>query len=112
LRGDKVEVEPVEDTGFLLLSGFMMVEVKLIDGVLFFECRLPPSEVDGLVPAVLQFNVRQEIQGCHDVKVFLCGVLPGRVELLEPPLEAEVSELVFEPLGVGHGRVLLMTKAS
>jgi hypothetical protein len=32
--------------------------------------------------------------------------------LLEHAFEAEIGELVFEPLGVRHGRVLLMTKAS
>jgi hypothetical protein len=39
-------------------------------------------------------------------------VLQGGVELLEHTFEPEVGELVFEPLGVRHARVLLMTKAS
>ena len=83
-----------------------------VESVVLGFFRLTPSEVDGVLPALLQFDVREEIEGRHDVEVFLRGVLQGGVELLEHTFEPEVGELVFEPLGVRHARVLLMTKAS
>src|SRR5215471_19877521 len=51
--GDEVEVAQGQDTGFLLLSGFMVLEVELIDRQLFGESGLTPSEMDVDVPPVL-----------------------------------------------------------
>ena len=110
--GDEVKVAQGQDTGFLLLSGFMVVEVELINGQFFGEGRLAPSQMDGVVPAVLQFEVCEEREGGDYVEVFLRRLLQGRVELLEHAFEAEVGELLFEPLRVHHVRVLLSTKAS
>src|SRR2546428_9249352 len=50
---DEVEVAQRQDTSFLLLSGFMVVEVELINGQFFCEGGLPPAEMDGIVPTVL-----------------------------------------------------------
>ena len=78
--GDEVEGAQRQDTGFLLLSGFMVVEVELINRQFFCQGGLAPSEVDGVVPAVLQFEVRQEIEGRDHVEVSLRGLLQGGVE--------------------------------
>jgi hypothetical protein len=43
--GDEVEVEQGQETGFLLLSGFMMVEVELVNRQFFGEGGLAPSQV-------------------------------------------------------------------
>src|SRR5262249_32610090 len=110
--GDEVEVAQRQDTSFLLLSGFMVVEVELVNRQFFGEGGLAPAEMDGVVPAVLQFEVRQEIEGCNNIEVSLRGLLQRGVELLEHAFETEVGELVCEPLGVRHARVLLITKAS
>src|SRR5207245_11207229 len=40
---DEVEVAQRQDTSFLLLSGFMMVEVELINGQFFCQGGLAPS---------------------------------------------------------------------
>ena len=110
--GDEVEVEQCQETSFLLLSGFMVVEVELIDRQFFCESGLAPSEVDGVVPAVLQFEVREEMERRDHTEVSLHGLLQRGVELLEHAFEPEVGELVFQSLGVRHTRVLLSTKAS
>ena len=90
----------------------MVVEVELINREFFCQGGLAPSEMDGIVPDVLQFEIREESEGLDHIEVFLRRVLQGSVELLEHAFEPEVSELVFELLGVRHTRVLLSTKAS
>src|SRR5262245_63452364 len=55
--GDEVEVEQRQDASFLLLSRFMVVEVELVDRQFFGEGRLATREMNGVVPAVLQFEV-------------------------------------------------------
>src|SRR5215475_14591959 len=110
--GDEVEIAQCQDTGFLLLSGFMVVEVELINRQFFCEGGLAPAEMDSVVPAVLQFEVRQEMEGRKHAEVSLRGLLQRGVELLKHTFKVEVGELVFEPLRVCHARVLLMTKAS
>ena len=100
--GDEVEV----------LSGFMVVKVELVNRQFFGEARLALPEVDGVVPAVLQFEVRQEMERRDYIEVSLHGLLQRGVELLEHAFETEVGELVFQSLGVRNTRVLLGTKAS
>ena len=89
-----------------------MVEVELINGQFFCQGGLAPSEVDGVMPAVLQFEVSQEIESRHHAEISLRGLLQRGVELLQHAFKTEVGELVFEPLRVRHDCVLLMTKAS
>jgi hypothetical protein len=112
MGGDEVEGAQRQDASFLLLSGFMVIEVELINREFFCEGGLALSEMDGIVPAVLQFEIREETKGRDHIEVFLHRLLQGGVELLEHAFEPEIGELVFEPLGVRHGRVLLITKAS
>lgn len=45
--GDEVQVEEVEDLGFLLLSGFVVVEIEGVDGDFFIQSGLLESEFDG-----------------------------------------------------------------
>ena len=51
VSADKVEVEQVENTGFLLLPRFVMAEVELVDGEFIGEFGLPPSQGDGALKA-------------------------------------------------------------
>jgi len=44
---DEVQVEEVEDLGFLLLPGFVVVEIEGIDGDFFIQPGLLESEFDG-----------------------------------------------------------------
>ena len=86
--GDEVEAAQRQDTSFLVLSGFMVVEVELINRQFFGESGLAPSEMDGVVPALLQFEVREEREGRDHIEVFLRRLLQGGVELLEHAFEA------------------------
>jgi hypothetical protein len=45
--GNEVQVEEIEDLGFLLLPGFMVVEIEGIDGDFFIQPGLLESELDG-----------------------------------------------------------------
>jgi hypothetical protein len=89
-----------------------MVEVELINRQFFCEGRLAPPEVDGVMPAVLQFEVSQEIEGRNHVAIFLRGLLSGGVEVLEHAFETEVRQLVLQALSFCHDLFLVMTKAS
>ena len=106
---DEVEVAQRQDTSFLCLSGFMMVEVELVNRQFFCQSGLAPSEMDGVVPTVLQFEVSEESEGRNHMEIFLCGLLSGGVELREHAFEPEIGALVFEPFGVRHARVFWMT---
>jgi hypothetical protein len=64
------------------------------------------------MPAVLPCEVREEREGRAHLQVVLHGLRQDGVEGLEQAFAAEVGALVLEPLGVGHIRVLLRTKAS
>jgi hypothetical protein len=110
--GDAVEVAERQKTGVLLLSGFMMVAGTLGHGQLFCEGRLPPAAGDSVVPAGLQCDVGEEIEGRDYRQGVLHGLRQGGGEGLAQAVAAEVGALVFEPLGVGQARVLLMTQAS
>jgi hypothetical protein len=110
--GDAVEVAQRQETGFLFLAGCMVVEVALVNRQFFCEGGLAPSEMDGVVPALLQFDVREEREGRDNAEVCLRSLLQGGLQVLEQAVEAEGGELVFEPWGVRHVRVLVMTKAA
>ena len=110
--GDAVEVAERQNTGVLLLSGLMMGEVQRVNRPVFCARRLPPAEGDRGVPAVLQCDVREEIAGRDHIQGVLHGVLQGGGELLEHACAAEGGALVCAPLGGGHARVLVRTKAS
>src|SRR5438876_3480220 len=110
--GDAVEVAQGQETGFLLLAGCMVLEVALVARPFFGEGGLAPPEVDGVVPAVLQCEVRQERERRDHMEVALHGVLQRGVELLEHACETEVGACVLQALGVRPTRVLLRTKAS
>jgi hypothetical protein len=71
----------------------------------------PPLE-NGTVPAVLQFNCGQQMEGGDHIQVFRCGLLQGRIEVMEHPGKPQGFQLVLEALGVRHDLFLLMTKAS
>jgi hypothetical protein len=90
----------------------MVVEVELVNGAFFFEPRLAPPLENGTVPAVLQFNRGQEVEGGDHIKVFLCGLLQGRIEVMEHPSKTQGFQLVLEAIGIRHDLFLLMTKAS
>ena len=90
----------------------MVVEVELINGQFFCEGGLAPSQENGVVPALLQFDVSQEIEGRDHIEIFLRGLRQGGVEVLEHAFETEVRELVLEALRVRHDLFLFMTKAS
>src|SRR6266487_5585846 len=94
VSGDAVEVEQRQDTGFLLLSGFVVVEVELVNRQFFCEGGLAPSQMDSVMPAVLQFEVRQKIERRHYIEVSLRGLLQRDIELLKHALEPEGGELV------------------
>jgi len=60
----------------------MVLEVELIDRQFFGESGLTPSEMDGVVPTVLQFEVREGVRlFCYDASnpgfPVSCPVMPG-----------------------------------
>ena len=110
--GDAVEVAQRQETRVLCLSGLMVVAVALVNRPLFCQGGWAPSEMEGVWPAVLQFEVSEEREGRHPVEVFRRRLLQGGVEGLEQACAAAVGELVGEPWGVRHARVLWMTQAS
>ena len=112
MGGDKVEVEQLQDTRLLLVSGFMVIEVELVNRELVFERGLAPPEENRVLPALLQFDIGQEVEGSNHVEIFLCGLLQGGVELLEHAFETQVRQLVLQALACRHDLFLLMTKAS
>src|SRR6202040_1409332 len=109
---DAVEVAQRQDTSFRLLAGFMRVEVDLINRQFFCEGGLAPPEVKGVMPAVLQCEVSQEIEGRNPVEIFLRGLLSEGVEGLEHAFETEVRQLVLQALSFCHDLCLVMPKAS
>jgi hypothetical protein len=109
---NEVEVQQGEEPRFWVLSGFMVVEVERIDGPFFSECGLAPAQRDGLVPALLQFNVGKLMQGSAESPIRLLGLVDHGVEWLGHALEAPRGPLVLEAVECGPGVFLLITKAS
>ena len=87
-------MEQCQETGFLLLSGFMVIEVELINRQFFGKGGLAPPEVDGVVPAVLQFEVRQEMER-RDLIEFLCGLSSVVSSCSSMPLSRRSVSLSF-----------------
>ena len=72
---DKVEMKQLENAIFLILSGAMVIEVELVNGELFFEAGTPPPLENGALPAVLDFDVREQVEGRDDIEIFAGGLL-------------------------------------
>jgi hypothetical protein len=73
---------------------------------------LAPPREHGTVPAVLQFNRGQAVEGSDPSKIFLWGRPQGRLEVREPPGQTPGFQLVLEAIGSRPDLFLVMTKAS
>lgn len=85
---DKVEVEQIEDAGFLLLSGLVVAEVKLVNGEFIGEFRLSPSQGDGVLKALLELDVGESTQRTQEVEILRGGGLDDGVKLIGHGFEA------------------------
>src|SRR5262245_51561163 len=84
----KVEGEQVEDPRFLLLSRLVVAEVELVNGEFVSEFGLAPSQGNGVVKALLEFNVGEAAERREEIEIMLCGVLYDGAELLGHAFEA------------------------
>ena len=111
--GDEVEVEEVEDLGFLVLPGFVVVEIEGVDGDFFIQSGLLETEFDGVLQSMLRFGFSELMEDIEGVVVFLFGLLDDGFQLLRHDSESELDEFFFRSLEFSHdGFLLLIMKAS
>src|SRR5262249_28262314 len=110
--GHAIAGEERQQTGGLLLSGWMVVEVTRGKRQFVCACRLPPAERARGVPAGLQGDVCAERAGRHHMPVGLHSLRQGGIAWLGHAVEAEGGARVLAPLGGAQARVLLLTQAS
>jgi len=110
---DEVEVEEVEDLGFLVLSGLVVMEVKGVHSDFFVEPGLLEPELDSALQTMFGLGLRQLMEDKEGVAVFLFGLLDDLFEALGHDFESQVEEFFLDLSEWGHDRfLLLMTKAS
>ena len=100
--GDEVQVEEVEDLGFLLLPGFVVVEIEGVDGDFFIQFGLLETEFDGVLESMLRFGFSELMEDIEGVVVFLFGLLDDGFQLLSHDSESELDEFFFGSLEFSH----------
>jgi hypothetical protein len=109
---DKVKVQQGEDARFLLLPRFVVLEVELAQGEFVGEFGLTPLQGDGVVKALLAFDVREAAEGGEGIEIVLDGVLDEVVEVIGHAFETEVDACVFERLWGRQGFLLVRMNVS
>jgi hypothetical protein len=107
-----VEIAEVEDARFLRLPRCVMMEVELVNGEFVGECGLTPPQGDGVVKALLAFDVSEAAERGEGIEMVLGGVLDDVVEGIGHAFEAEVNEFVCELLVGRHGFLRLRMNGS
>jgi hypothetical protein len=73
---------------------------------------LTPPQGDGVVQALLAFDVSEAAERGEEIEIVLGGVLHDLVKVIGHAFEAEVNECVFELLLGRHGFLLLRMNVS
>ena len=73
---------------------------------------LLPSQGDGVVKPLLQFDVGEPAEGDEEVQIGRCRLRHGGLEVIGHAFEAQVDEFGFEVLHGAHERFLLIMKVS
>lgn len=92
----EVQVEKPEDAGFALQPGFVVLEVKGIDGGLSMEAGEVEAAFHGAMVAGLQFEIDQALQGRGETKVSGGRILQGRLQVLAQSRELQLFEFLLQ----------------
>jgi hypothetical protein len=90
----------------------VVAEVELVNGKFVGEFGLTPPEGNGVVKALLAFDVSEAAERGEGIEIVLGGVLYDVVEVIGHAFEAAVNEFVFELLLGRHGFLLLRMNVS
>jgi len=100
---DEVEVEEIEDGGFLLFPAYVVMEVELVDGEFFGQARLLKPALDGPLPSLLGLELDQSVQHEGGIVVFFPGLLQDGIKVFGHGFESEIYQGFADGFDGMHG---------